>query len=41
METIIFLCNGEAEYDHPEKGVIKNMELPGLIKSELENDKLA
>ncbi|MEH2376068.1 HNH endonuclease [Nostoc sp.] len=35
METIIFLCNGEAEYDHPEKGVIKNMELPGLIKSEI------
>ncbi|MEH2238568.1 hypothetical protein [Nostoc sp.] len=35
METIIFLCNGEAEYDHPEKGVIKNMELPGLIKSDI------
>jgi hypothetical protein len=35
METIIFLCNGKAEYDHPEKGVIKNMELPGLIKSKI------
>lgn len=32
METIIFLCNGEAEY-YSEKGIIKNKQLPGLIKS--------
>ncbi|MDZ7953236.1 HNH endonuclease [Nostoc sp. DedQUE09] len=34
METIIFLCNGEAEY-YSGKGIIKNSELPGLIKSEI------
>ncbi|MEH2040461.1 HNH endonuclease [Nostoc sp.] len=34
METIIFLCNGEAEY-YSAKGIIKNSELPGLIKSEI------
>lgn len=32
METIVFLCNGEAEY-YSEKGIIKNRELPDLIKS--------
>ncbi|MBD2195989.1 MULTISPECIES: HNH endonuclease [Calothrix] len=32
METIVFLCNGDAEY-YIEKGIIKNRELPNLIKS--------
>ncbi|BAY77544.1 TPR repeat-containing protein [Nostoc linckia NIES-25] len=32
METIIFLCNGEPEY-YSEKGIIKNKQLPNLIKS--------
>ncbi|MBW4564302.1 MAG: hypothetical protein KME32_24810 [Mojavia pulchra JT2-VF2] len=32
METIVFLCNGEAEY-YSKKGIIKNRELPSLIKS--------
>jgi hypothetical protein len=32
METIVFLCNGDAEY-YSEKGIIKNRELPNLIKS--------
>ncbi|MEH1999992.1 MAG: hypothetical protein V7L00_14800 [Nostoc sp.] len=34
METIIFLCNGEAEY-YSGKGIVKNRELPALIKSEI------
>ncbi|HYX14207.1 MAG TPA: HNH endonuclease [Nostoc sp.] len=38
METIIFLCNGEAEY-YSGKGIIKNSELPGLIKSEISSGK--
>ncbi|QSJ15407.1 hypothetical protein JYQ62_26695 [Nostoc sp. UHCC 0702] len=32
METIIFLCNGEAKYDTG-RGVINNRELPSMIKS--------
>ncbi|MEH1895824.1 MAG: HNH endonuclease [Nostoc sp.] len=34
METIIFLCNGEAKYNSGQ-GIIKNSKLPGLIKSEI------
>ncbi|MEH2420094.1 MAG: HNH endonuclease [Nostoc sp.] len=34
METIIFLCNGEAEY-YSGKGIVKNRELPALIKLEI------
>ncbi|BAY27480.1 TPR repeat-containing protein [Calothrix sp. NIES-2100] len=32
METIVFLCNGDAEY-YMGTRIIKNRELPGLIKS--------
>ncbi|WP_414517377.1 HNH endonuclease [Nostoc sp. PCC 9305] len=34
METIIFLCNGEAKYNSGQ-GIIKNSKLPGFIKSEI------
>jgi hypothetical protein len=38
METLIFLCNGEADFG-TKHGVIENSKLPGLIKTEIEKGK--